>query len=170
MPGDYQDFTLKIDGIKGEARGASSKDEIDLESWSFGITQATSFGSGGGGGTGKAGFQDIQFKSRMSCASPKLFDACATGKHIEKAILTCRKAGGKQEVFYTMTLTDVLVSSYRVASLDGARNAERIGPAAIDEFALNFGRIEVAYKEQNVKGGVGASVQTGWDVRKNVKV
>ena len=69
MPGDFQDFSLKIDGIKGESRGASSKDEIDLESWSFGLTQDSSFGSGGGGGgTGKAGFQDIQFKARMSSA------------------------------------------------------------------------------------------------------
>ncbi len=169
MPGDFQDFTLKIDGIKGEARGSSSKDEIDLESWSFGLTQASSFGSGGGGGgAGKAGFQDIQFRARMSSASPKLLDACATGKHIPKAILTCRKAGGKQEVFYTLTMTDVLVSSYRTgAAGSGGREG---GSAAIDNFSLNFGRIEVAYKEQNAKGGTGASVQTGWDVRKNVKV
>jgi type VI secretion system secreted protein Hcp len=101
----------------------------------------------------------------MSCASPKLFDACATGKHIDKAILTCRKAGGKQEVFYTLTLTDVLVSSYQIASL-GVQG----GPTAMDKFSLNFGRIEVAYKEQNVKGGTGAPVQSGWDVRKNTKV
>ncbi len=168
MPGDFQDFTLKIDGIKGEARGSSSKDEIDLESWSFGVTQAASFGTGGrGAGVGKVAFNDIHFKAPMSCASPKLLDACATGKHIANAILTCRKAGGKQEVFYTVTLTDLLVSSYRTG-YGGSSGADRRLP--VDEFSLNFARIEVAYKQQDSKGAMGAAVQSGWDLRKNVKI
>lgn len=169
MPGDFQDFSLKIDGIKGEARGANSKDEIDLESWSFGITQAASFGAGGrGGGVGKVAFNDISFRARMSCASPKLMDACATGKHIGQAILTCRKAGGKQEVFYSITLSDVLVSSYRTGASGASGSEESILP--IDEFTLNFARIESSYKQQDSKGSVGAAVKSGWDVRKNAKI
>ncbi|CAD5369322.1 Protein hcp1 [Rubrivivax sp. A210] len=167
MPGNFQDFTLKIDGIKGESRGASTKDEIDLESWTFGITQSGSFGSGGGGGVGKVQFQDISFRARISCASPKLMDACASGKHIERAVLTCRKAGGRQEVFYTMTLSDVLVSAYDTG-YSGVRSGELQMP--IDQFSLNFARIETAYGQQDSKGGVGAAIKSGWDLRKNVKI
>ena len=32
------DFFLKFDGIKGESADAKHKDEIDVESWSFGET------------------------------------------------------------------------------------------------------------------------------------
>lgn len=179
MPGTYQDFTLKIDGIKGESRGALTKDEIDLESWSFGLTQTASFGLGrGGGGSGKADFEDIRFLARVSCASPKLFDACATGKHIPRAVLTCRKAGGKQEVFYTLTLTDVLVSSYdtgfgqHIAQSGGLTTGRDVSAdlrSPMDAFALNFARIEVAYGQQDAKGSVAAAVKAGWDLRKNVK-
>ena len=165
MPGDFQDFTLKIDGIKGEERGSSSKDEIDLESWSFGLTQASSFGSGGGGGgAGKASFQDVHITSKTNASSPKLFIASATGEHIKQAILTCRKAGGKQEEFLIITLSDILVSSYQT----GGHGAS--GELPMDQFALNFAKIEYSYKVQDAKGGLGAAIKAGYDLKKSVKV
>ena len=41
--------------------------------------------------------------------------ACASGEHIKKAVLTCRKAGKDQQEFLKFTFTDVLVSSYQTA-------------------------------------------------------
>jgi type VI protein secretion system component Hcp len=38
--------------------------------------------------------------------------ACASGQHIKKAVLTCRKAGGEQEEYLKVTFSDLLVSSY----------------------------------------------------------
>jgi len=39
---------------------------------------ATAESTGGGGGEGKAKFQDLHFGMQMSKASPKLMSACAT--------------------------------------------------------------------------------------------
>ena len=56
---------LKIDGIPGESTDVNHKDEIDVLSWSWGVTQTGGSG-GGGGGAGKAAFQDFHFVSRIS--------------------------------------------------------------------------------------------------------
>ena len=57
---------------------------------------------------------DLLVVARTSKASPKLWLACASGQHIKSAILTCRKAGGGQQEFYKITLTDVLVRANEV--------------------------------------------------------
>ena len=158
------DYFLKIDGIKGESQDDKHKDEIQIESWSFGLTQTGSFGQGGGGGAGKASFQDVHFTCGTNASSPKLFIASATGQHIKSAILTCRKAGGKQEEFLIVTLSDILVSSYQT----GGHGAS--GELPMDQFALNFAKIEYSYKVQDAKGGLGAAIKAGYDLKKSVKV
>ena len=49
------DYFLKIDGIDGEAQDKTHKNEIQLESWSFGETNAGTAGMGLGMGAGKVG-------------------------------------------------------------------------------------------------------------------
>src|SRR5258708_339105 len=93
------DFFLDIDGIKGESSDSKHKDHIELLSWSWGETQSGHSASGGGGGTGKVAMQDFAFHMKINKASPLLFLNCATGTHIKKAQLTCRKAGGEQQEY-----------------------------------------------------------------------
>ena len=58
------DYFLKIDGIQGESRDDRHKDEIDIESFSWGETQSGTFAVGGGGGSGKISMQDFHFTMR----------------------------------------------------------------------------------------------------------
>src|SRR5688500_17748659 len=89
------DYFLKINGSPGESVDAKHKGEIDVLGFSWGVSQTGTMGYGGGGGAGKASFQDFHFTMPTSKASPKVMLACATGQHIDEAILYCRKAGGK---------------------------------------------------------------------------
>ena len=89
------DYFIKFDGIKGESTDAKHKDEVDVESWSWGETQTAERHPGGGGGVGRVSMQDFQFVMRLNRASPPSMRACATGQHIKSATLTGRKAGGK---------------------------------------------------------------------------
>ena len=86
------DFFIKFDGIKGESTDAKHKDEIDVESWSWGETHAAG-GRGGGAGAGKVAMQDFHFTMQQNTASVGLMRACATGQHIKEATLSARKAG-----------------------------------------------------------------------------
>src|SRR5262245_37256849 len=107
------DYFLKIEGIEGESHAQGHKGEIDLESWSWGASQAGGMAYGGGGGAGKVSMQDFHFVMKMNSASPKLMLACASGQHIKQGTLTCRKAGGKQEPYLTIKFTELLISSYQ---------------------------------------------------------
>src|ERR1044071_8392523 len=91
------DYFLKIDGIEGESRDDRHKDEIDIESFSWGETQSGTFAAGGGGGAGKVSMQDFHSTMPVSKASLALFLACTQGNHIKNSILACKKAGDQQE-------------------------------------------------------------------------
>ena len=104
------DYFLKIKGIEGEAQDKTHKNEIEVESWSFGETNAGTHAGGSGGGAGKVAMQDFHFVMKVNKASPKLFLACATGEHIPDAKLTCRKAGKEQHDYLIVKMTDVLVT------------------------------------------------------------
>ncbi len=149
------DYFLKIDGIQGESKDERHKDEIDIESFSWGETQSGTFGAGGGGGAGKVSVQDFHFSMLINKASPALFLACAQGNHIKNAILTCRK-GGREE-FLKVTMNDVLVSSFQTGGAEGV--------VPTDQISLNFAMIEVEYKEQDATGKLGGSIKKWFDFK-----
>jgi type VI secretion system secreted protein Hcp len=157
------DYYLKIDGIEGEATDDKHKNEIDIESWSWGETQSGTAGHGGGGGAGKVSMQDFHFVMRVNKATPKLMLACATGQHIKKADLTCRKAGGDQQEYMKITMSDLLVSSYQTGG-----SAGDVVPT--DQISMNFSKIEFEYKPQKPDGTLDAPVKTGYDVKLNKKI
>ena len=94
------DSFLKLDGIPGESADARHKGEIDVLAFSWGVSRAGSSGAGGGGGAGKAIFEDLLVVARTSKASPKLWQACATGQHLKGAVLACRKPGKNRSSFW----------------------------------------------------------------------
>ncbi len=120
------DYFIKFDGIKGESADAKHKDEIDVESWSWGETHAGAAPAGGGGGAaGKVSMQDFQFVMSLNRASVALMKACATGQHIKTATFAGRKAGKGQQEYLTFKFHDILISSFQTG---GPRSrADRLG-------------------------------------------
>jgi type VI secretion system secreted protein Hcp len=156
------DLFLKIDGIPGESADKAHKDEIELESFSWGETNAgAAHPGGGGGGAGKVQIQDLHFVARVNKASPTLMLACATGKHLKQAVLTARKAGKGQQEFLIFKFSDLLVSSFQTG---GSAHGDTV---PIDQVSFNFGKIEMEYKPQQPDGSLGQSVKAGWDVKAN---
>jgi len=158
------DYFLKIDGIKGESHDAKHKDEIELESFSWGETNTGGMAAGGGGGAGKVQMQDFHFVMKMNKASPLLLLACASGQHIKQAILTCRKAGKEQQEFLKITFTDLLCSSYQTG---GSAGSDVI---PMDQVSLNFAQMKMEYKPQKADGTLDAAVTAGWNLKQNKAV
>ena len=155
------DYFLKLDGIPGESTDAKHKDEIDVLAFSWGVSHPKAPGPGGGG-AGKAVFEDLLVVAHTSKASPKLWLACASGQHIKSAILTCRKPGKAPLEFLKITLTDVLISSYEI---DGSDEEP-----PLDQIALAFAKVETVYTPQDPSGKAQPPVKAGWDLKKNAKV
>jgi type VI secretion system secreted protein Hcp len=155
------DFFLKIEGIDGESHDAKHKGSIDLESWSWGEAQHGTHHGSGGGGAGKVAMQDFHFVMKINKASPKLMLACATGEHIKKAVLVCRKAGKEQQEYLKVTMEELLVSSYQT----GGSGHSDIVPT--DQISLNYSKIKFEYKEQKPDGTLGGAVSAGYDLKAN---
>jgi len=154
-----ESWFLKIDGIEGESNVKGHEGDIDIEAWSWGVTQTG--GGHGGGSAGRATFQDMSFVARISKASPNLFMSCATGLHHKSAQLTGLTVGEKMRPFLSYKLTDVLVSSVQ-------ESGSEAGPPQ-EQFALNYAKIEMSFTSQNAKGQTD-SVVAGFDVRHNKKL
>jgi type VI secretion system secreted protein Hcp len=155
------DYFLLVDGIKGESQDKKHKDEIDIESWSWGCVQTGTHETGGGGGAGKVAFNDATCTKKYDKSSPMLWKACATGQHIKKAVLTCRKAGKEQQEYLKVIMEDLLVSSYQTGGSSGD-----IVPT--ESISFNFTKVEFIYKEQKPDGSLGAEVKAGYDRKAQV--
>jgi type VI secretion system secreted protein Hcp len=154
------DYFLKLDGIKGESTDAKHKDEIELVSFQWGVEQAAGR-PGSGAGAGKVHFKYFEFLMRVNKASPQLFLACASGKHIKEASLSVRKAGKGQLEYLKIKFTDVLVSSFNEAA--GTEPPQ-------ETVAFNFAKIQLDYSPQQAGGKLGPALGAGWDLSKNVKI
>ena len=156
------DYFLKIDGIDGESTDSKHKGEIELASFSWGVSQSGQPGGGGGGGAGKAQFQDFHFVAKTTKASPKLFLACASGQHVKSALLTCRRAGRDRLEFIKYKLSEVLVSSF----VSGGSTPEE----PFDQVSLNFAKVEMEYVPLGKAGKALSPVKAAWDLKANKKI
>jgi type VI secretion system secreted protein Hcp len=154
------DYFLKIDGISGESKDSKHKDEIELVSFSWGLAETGSSRSGGGSAS-RPQFRDFEFTMKVNKASPQLFLATASGKHLKEATLSVRRAGKAQLEYLKITFTDVLVTSYQQAGADDLPH---------EVVSLAFDRIDLQYTQQASSGAGGQVVKAGWDLSRNVKI
>ena len=153
---------IKIGDVKGEARGKGHEDEIDVLSWSWGASQSGSFHTGGGGGAGKVNVQDLSFTKYVDKASPVLTLMCCNGEHIDKAVLTVRKAGKKPLEYIIIEMTKVMVTS---VSHGGSGGEEKL----TENVTLNFALVTYKYQPQKDDGSKdGGTIDMGWDIEANV--
>lgn len=158
------DYFLKITGIPGESNDSKHKGEIEIESFTWGEHQTATASHGGGLGGGRVQMQDFHFVMRINKASPKLFLACATGDHIDSALLTCRKAGKEQQEYLKVTFSHLMVASYNT---NGTGAADVI---PMDQIALNFTKVEIEYHEQLPNGQLGGAIKASYDMKEQKAV
>ena len=160
------DYFLKLDpAVEGESQDSKHKGEIELESWSFGVSNSSSVlpGQGGGAGAGKSVPGNFTATKKTDKSTPRLAQAVATGDHFKSAIITVRKAGGMQQDYLTITLSEVLISQYQAA---GSGNAA----LPMESISLNYAKMVQEYKVQKADGTFGGAVTLGYDWSKNVKI
>ena len=157
------DMFIKIDDVKGESIDDKHSGEVDVLSWSWGMTQSGTTHTGTGGGAGKVHVNDLSFTKWVDSATPTLQLACCAGKHYKEAKLTVRKAGEKPLEYLKITMKDVIISSL---SDGGAGGEDRL----TESVTLNFAEFKVEYTPQKADGSGGAAVEAAWHIAKNVKL
>lgn len=148
--------------IKGESVDKAHKDEIDILAWSWGLSQSGSFHVGGGGGAGKANFQDLSLTKWVDVSSPNLMLYCANGDHFKEATLVVRKAGKEPLEYMKIEMRKVLVTSL---STGGSGGEDKL----TENVTLNFAEVSYDYKQQAPDGSGGAAVTFNWKIGENVQ-
>jgi type VI secretion system secreted protein Hcp len=151
------DSYLQIDGIPGESLDDKHKDWIEILSFSHGITQPTSTtrSSAGGATTARSEHGDYVITKYLDKASPKLAEACSTGKHISKCKIEMCRAGGSQVPYLVVNLEEVVISSVHHAGAGGPNDFPT------ESVSLNYGKIDWTYTQQKRKDGSGGGNVTG---------
>jgi type VI secretion system secreted protein Hcp len=148
---------LYVDGVTGPS--TSKTGFIDILSFSWGVSQTSTYGAGASGKEAKAGranFQDLTIMKVLDATSPLLTDHCASGNILAKVyILYDKPVGDAQADYFRIYLGDALITSQQ---LSGSSE----NPTESISFA--FQQVEVAYKAENDDGTLAAAVPKGFDL------
>jgi type VI secretion system secreted protein Hcp len=155
------DIHIKLGDIKGESTDDKHKDEIDVESFSWGASNPGSMAQGGGGGSGKVSFSDLHFMHRLDKASANLWKACATGEHIKEATLSSAKQGKGPQDFLIVKMNDILITSVSLSESNGT------GSVPMETVALQCAKVDMEYKPQKPDGSLDAGVHFKYDIKAN---
>lgn len=148
---------LKIGDIKGESLDAKHKGEVEVLSWSWGVSQSGDLAQGSGGGSGKASFSDVQITHRIDKASPLLMNACATGMRIKDATITARKAVKGRQEYLILKMNDILITSVQ-PTLSGS-------DPGVESVSLQAAKVDLEYKPQKPDGSLDVGVHFKYDIK-----
>ncbi len=154
------DTFARIGDIQGESLDTRHKGEIEVLSWSWGVTQSSVIQAGGGAGAGKPAFAEFHLTHAVDKATPALLKACATGQHIPDATITIRKSGGSQQEFLIIKMTDVIVTSAQ-------QSAPGASAGLVESVGLQFAAVDLEYKPQKPDGSLDAGVHFTYDIKNN---
>lgn len=164
------DCFLSIEGVEGETTDELMKKEKAMEifSFSFGASNPSTIGSGTGGhGGGRVSVSSFNVMKRTDKASTKLFAACCTGNHFDKATVTLRKAGGG--VNAKTPAVNYLVYNFEEVYIDSIQWSGSTGgddyPA--ESLSISFGKMSVEYNIQDTAGKATNAGSASWDLRAN---
>jgi len=150
---------LYIDGIQGPS--TSKTNHIDILSFSWGVTQHSTYGAGASGKEAKAGradFSNLSIMKVLDKTTPMLCDHCWSGDILKKVyILYDKPVGTKQDDYFRIYLKDALITSVQ---LSGSNE----NPTESVSFA--FQAVEVAYKPEKDDGTLDAASPKGHDLEK----
>ena len=152
---------LYIDGITGPS--TSKTGFIDVLSFSWGVSQTSTYGAGASGKEAKAGradFSNLTIMKVLDKTTPMLASSCWSGEILTKVYILYDKPVGKstsakQDDYFRIYLKDALITSVQ---LSGSNE----NPTESVSFA--FECVEVAYKPEKDDGTLDAASPKGYDL------
>ena len=110
---------LKISGIDGESLIEGHEDEIDILTWSWGISNSSQNIVGSGRGANHASVKPLVVTKYIDKASPDLALMVLTGEFIAKATLVVRKAGESPLDYLKITMSNVEIANFSTGGSGG---------------------------------------------------
>jgi type VI secretion system secreted protein Hcp len=154
---------LDLKGIKGSAEDSGFKEQIPLQSVSWGVTNHGNFQHGKGGSNHRGTIHEISISKIMCQATPTIMQFCTTGDHIETGKLSlCWLSGDTKKAYFEVNLKHVRITSYQMAGSGGAMHP-------MESMSLQFVETEVTHTPQSNEGSAEGGVRFAWNLQKNEK-
>lgn len=135
-----------------DATMRNSKNTFEIQSWSWGLTKTSGEA---------ADFQNLRVTRLTDRNSPQLAEDVASGRKMEKAILTMRSTGGRtQFTAARYCFSDVRLTGFRASSTTGV-------PVATEEVTMSYGGYAMDVSLISPAGAVTGKVVKGWNVVAN---
>src|SRR5579871_2831837 len=138
----------------------SRTDHIDILSFSWGVSNTSTYGVGQSGKEAKAGRADFSNLSIMKVTdktTPAISDHCASGNILSKVyILYDKPVGDKQQAYFRIWLKDALITSVQTSGSNE-------NPTESLSFA--YQGVEVAYAPEKDDGTLDAAVRKGYNLQ-----
>ena len=114
LPDDTAEVFLSVTAkragpIKGEARASDFAEQIIVRGWRWGVKASSAIDDRTP--TGRRSYTALTVVKGIDSATTPLISALVTNDEIKEAVLTMRRAGGDQEVFFVIMLKSARVSS-----------------------------------------------------------
>ncbi len=148
---------LKITDIEGDSTVKGFEKQIEVGSFSFSTSQATSpIRSNSSHTNGRPSLSLFSFTKNCDNASPILCKKLWTGATLGSAEFTlCRDEGDNLTAFFTIKMENVVIANY---SLSGG------GGVPYENVSINYSKIEVNFIPQKDEGGVSGNIPATYDL------
>lgn len=147
---------LNFPGIQGDTMSKGFENQIQLDSFQWGVDRAISSPSGGTRESGAPHVGEITVTKLMDRASPLLLQNSLVGQAVGPVTITFVKDAGTGPIRYAeYTLENVLISGYSVSSG---------GDTPSESISLSFTKITFKFTPTNPDGSLGTPIQTTYDL------
>ena len=154
----FAQIYISFDGVKGESNFPAFPSSTVVSSFKWGAANETAPTTGAARTAGRVKMSEIAITKLRGSASSALQMYVFNGTRIPKAELRFYKSGSPTE-YLTITLEDVLISSWSISG-DG-------GSLPMETISLNFAK----FRTEDTFAGAGGKPEkgkaVGWDVLKN---
>ncbi|MCG8158522.1 type VI secretion system tube protein Hcp [Brenneria goodwinii] len=151
---------LYVEGVAGECAESQHEGWIDVFSCSWGASQNTDTTRGGGGGSGRVSFRDLNIVTTIDNAMPTMLKMCSIGQHISNVkVSVCKASGGSAMEFATFVLKNALITDVNIGGSNGSQ--------MLVTYKFQASAVEAHYWKQQSNGGKGAEVAMGFDIKQN---
>jgi type VI secretion system secreted protein Hcp len=148
--------------VKGESLDDDHKDEIQLQSWSWGMKSKSGLAAGGAGR--KSSVNELRVVKELDAASCALMAVLRNNDQIKECVLIARKAGKKPHEFLKITLEKARLTSFDIQQGDAGGAAQ----GALESWEFSFQSIEVEYVPQGEDGQPRGSMMFSTEVTEGV--
>ena len=156
------DAFLKIDGIQGESTDTKHENQIEVLSYSHGVSQESSASesTAGSKSSGRCDHQDFTIVKELDKASPELNLQCCNGTHIKKMTLELCSATGDKSPYMRYEFEGLIISSVSIGGGGGGIPTESV--------TFNYNKINWIYVDTDHETGKKkGEVKKWWDLKKN---